>query len=66
MADYYFYSQNPFQDVPDIFQTEMPRKVMLRFSAELKKVNIDLFLSKVVEVITLWLPQENEQTGEMG
>ena len=44
----------------------MPRTVMTRFSAALKKVNVELFLSKVVEVISLWLPQEDEQTGDMG
>ena len=62
----FFYPQDPFEKVPDIFKTEMPRKVMTHFSAELKKVDIDLFLSKVVEVISLWLPQEDEQTGDMG
>jgi len=39
---------------------------MTHFSAALKKINIELFLSKVVEVISLWLPQEDEQTGDMG
>lgn len=61
-----FYSQEPFEKVPDFFKTEMPRTVMTHFSAALKKVNIELFLSKVVEVISLWLPQEDEQTGDMG
>jgi hypothetical protein len=44
----------------------MPRAVMIHFSEALKKVNIEMFLSKVVEVISLWLPQEDEQTGDMG
>ncbi|XP_078382607.1 E3 ubiquitin-protein ligase rnf213-alpha-like isoform X3 [Oculina patagonica] len=58
--------QDPFEEVPDIFKTEMPRQIMTHFSAALKKVDIELFLSKVVEVISLWLAQEEEQTGEMG
>ena len=65
MTDDCFYSQDTFQKVPDIFQTEMPRTVMTHFSAALKNVNIELFLSEVVEVISLWLPQEDEQTGDM-
>lgn len=66
LTDDFFYSQDPFEEVPDIFKTEMPRAVMTHFSAALKKINIELFLSKVVEVISLWLPQEDEQTGDMG
>lgn len=61
-----FFFQEPFERVPEIFKTEMPRAVMTHFSAALKKVNIEMFLSKVVEVISLWLPQEGEQTGDMG
>jgi len=44
----------------------MPRTVMTRFSAALKKgVNPELFLGKVVEVIRLRLAEEDEQTGDM-
>ena len=64
MTDDCFYSQDPFEKVPDIFKTEMPRKAITRFSAAMKRVNIELFLSEVVEVISLWLPQEDEQTGD--
>ena len=44
----------------------MPRRIMANFSAALKKVDIESFLSNVIEVITLRLAQEDEQTGEMG
>ena len=66
LTDDCFFSQDPFEEVPEIFKTEMSRTVTTHLSAALKKVNIELFLSKVVEVISLWLPQEDEQTGDMG
>lgn len=43
----------------------MPRGIVTRFSAALKKMNVDLFLSQVVEVISLTLAQEEEGTGDM-
>ena len=43
----------------------MPRRIMTNFSAALKEVNIESFLSNVIEVITLRLAQEEEQNGEM-
>lgn len=64
--DDYFFSQDPFEDVPDIFKTEMPRAVTTHFSAALKRINTELFLSKVIEVISSRLAREEEQTGDMG
>ena len=66
LIDDYFFSQDPFEDVPDIFKTEMLRIVKTHFSAALKKINTELFLSKVIEVISSRLAQEDEQTGDMG
>ena len=44
----------------------MPRKVITRFSGALRKVDIELFLSKMIEVISLTLADEEKETGEMG
>lgn len=44
----------------------MPKKVVTRFSGALrKKVDVHLFLTKVVEVICVSLGEEKEETGEM-
>ena len=44
----------------------MPKKVVTRFSGALRrKVDVHLFLTKVVEVICVSLADENEETGEM-
>jgi len=40
--------------------------MILHFTAALRKVNVELFLSKVVEVIILKLGQEDKDNGEMG
>ena len=59
-------SQDPFDHVPECFKDEMPKKVVTRFSGALrKKVDVHLFLTKVVEVICVSLADENEETGEM-
>ena len=44
----------------------MPKKVVTRFSGALKrKVDVHLFLTKVVEVICVSLAEEKEEIGEM-
>ena len=59
-------SQDPFDHVPECFKDEMPKKVVTRFSGALrKKVDVHLFLTKVVEVICVSLGEEKEETGEM-
>ena len=65
LIDDYFFSQDPFEDVPDIFKTEMSCTITTHFSAALKKINTELFLSEVIEVISSRLVQEDEQTGDM-
>ena len=44
----------------------MPKTMIVHFTAALRKVNVELFLSKVVEVIILKLGQEDKDNGEMG
>ena len=43
----------------------MPRLAVTRFSATLKKMNVDLFLSRVVEVITLVLAHEEDTRSKL-
>ena len=44
----------------------MPKKVVTRFSVALRrKVDVHLFLTKVVEVICVSLAEEEEENGEM-
>ena len=44
----------------------MPKKVVTRFSGALRrKVDVHLFLTKVVEVICVSLAEEEEEIGEM-
>ena len=44
----------------------MPKKVVTRFSEALRrKVDVHLFLTKVVEVICVSLAEEEEEIGEM-
>lgn len=39
--------------------------MITRFSGALRKIDVELFLSKLVEVIISRLPQEDEGVGEM-
>lgn len=43
----------------------MSRAAITRFSAALKKMDIDLFLSRVIEVICLMLAHDEDTIGEM-
>ena len=58
--------QAPFDQVPDYFKVEMPKPIITRFSGALRKVDVEMFLSKVVEVINLKLAEEDKETGDMG
>ena len=44
----------------------MPRTVLTHFSKALRKIDVGLFLSNVVEVINLRLAGEDKESGEMG
>lgn len=57
--------QDPFEKIPEIYKQEMPRLAVTRFSATLKKMNVDLFLSRVVEVITLVLAHEKDTSSKL-
>ena len=56
---------DPFEKIPEIYKQEMPRLAVTRFSATLKKMNVDLFLSRVVEVITLVLAHEKDTSSKL-
>ncbi|CAH3041022.1 unnamed protein product, partial [Porites evermanni] len=59
-------NQDPFDHVPGCFKDKMPKKVITRFSGALRrKVDVHLFLTKVVEVICVSLAEEEEEIGEM-
>ena len=58
--------QDPFDQVPDYFKVEMTKTIITRFSGALRKVDVEMFLSKVVEVINLKLAEEDKETGDMG
>lgn len=59
------HGQDPFEKISEIFKQEMQRPAITRFSAALKKVNVDLFLSRIIEVISLMLTHEEDVTGEL-
>ena len=61
-----FVFQDPFDQVPVCFKDEMPKTIITRFSGALGKVDVEMFLSKVVEVINLELAEEDEKNGDMG
>ncbi|XP_022797655.1 E3 ubiquitin-protein ligase rnf213-alpha-like isoform X3 [Stylophora pistillata] len=58
--------QDPFEKVSDSFKEEMPKNTILLLSAALKRMDVDLFLSRVIEVISLLLVHEEERNREMG
>ncbi|XP_022806306.1 E3 ubiquitin-protein ligase RNF213-like [Stylophora pistillata] len=57
--------QDPFEKVSEIFKQGMPRPTITRFSAALKKINVDLFLSRVIEVISLMHAHDEDAISEM-
>ena len=44
----------------------MPRDTIALLSAALKRMEVDLFLRRVIEVISLLLVREEERNREMG
>lgn len=44
----------------------MPRDTIALLSAALKRMEVDLFLRRVIEVISLLLVHEEERNREMG
>ena len=57
--------QDPFEDISESFEEEMPRDTIALLSAALKRMDVDLFLRRVIEVISLRLVHEerNRETG---
>lgn len=61
------HSQDPFYNVPDCFKAEMPTRLMTQFTGALtrKAVDVHVFLSKVVEVISVRLAEEKKEYGDL-
>ena len=58
--------QDPFEDISESFKEEMPRDTIALLSAALKRMDVDLFLRRVIEVISLRLVHEEERNRETG
>ena len=57
--------QDPFKEISESFKEEMPRDTIALLSAALKKMDVDLFLRRMIEVISLQLVYEEERNREM-